>query len=189
MTRDMPDNAALVRADARDEAARGADEAARVELDRRIVLATQGGLPLVARPYAAVAETLGVAEGLVRERLAAMLADGRIRRIGAVPNHYAIGYTANGMSVWDIDAAVIDAVGERVGGLDFVTHCYRRPRHLPDWPYNLFAMVHAASREAALERVDEIAARIAAEFPGACRGRDVLFSSGILKKTGLRIGG
>ena len=67
MTRDMPDNAALVRADARDEAARSADEAARVELDRRIVLATQGGLPLVARPYAAVAETLGVAEGLVRE--------------------------------------------------------------------------------------------------------------------------
>jgi len=130
-----------------------------------------------------------VPEALVRARLAAMLTDGRIRRIGAVPNHYAIGYTANGMSVWDIDAAVIDAVGERVGGLDFVTHCYRRPRHLPDWPYNLFAMVHAASREAALARVEEIAALITAEFPGACRGCDVLFSSGILKKTGLRIGG
>ena len=118
-----------------------------------------------------------------------MLADGRIRRIGAVPNHYAIGYTANGMSVWDVDDAVIDAVGERVGALEFVTHCYRRPRHLPDWPYNLFAMVHAASREAALERVEEIAALIAAEFPGVCRSRDVLFSAGILKKTGLRIGG
>ncbi|MBV2264811.1 MAG: Lrp/AsnC family transcriptional regulator [Thauera sp.] len=154
-----------------------------------MVLATQGGLPLVARPYAALAETLGVAEDLVRERLAAMLADGRIRRIGAVPNHYAIGYTANGMSVWDIDDEVIHAVGERVGALDFVTHCYRRPRHLPDWPYNLFAMVHAASREAALERVEEIATLIAAEFAGACRARDVLFSSGILKKTGLRIGG
>jgi len=188
MTRGLPDNAAIVRADARDEAGTNADEAARAELDRRIVLATQSGLPLVVRPYAVVAEMLGVAEDRVRERLAAMLADGRIRRIGAVPNHYAIGYTANGMSVWDIDAGVIDAVGERVGALDFVTHCYRRPRHLPDWPYNLFAMVHAASREAALERVDEIAARIAAEFPGACRGRDVLFSSGILKKTGLRIG-
>ncbi len=158
-------------------------------LDRSIVLATQGGLPLVSRPYAALAKTLGVAEARVRERLAAMLADGRIRRIGAVPNHYAIGYTANGMSVWDIDDAVIDAVGERVGALDFVTHCYRRPRHLPDWPYNLFAMVHAASREAALERVAEIAALIEDVFPGVCRGRDVLFSNGILKKTGLRIGG
>ena len=165
------------------------DGAALAELDRRIVLATQGGLPLVVRPYAAVAEALGVDELRVRERLAAMLADGRIRRIGAVPNHYAIGYTANGMSVWDVDAAVVDAVGERVGALDFVTHCYRRPRHLPDWPYNLFAMVHAASREAALARVEEIAALMAAEFPGACRAHDVLFSSGILKKTGLRIGG
>ena len=79
------------------------------ELDRRIVVATQGGLPLVPRPYAAVAEQIGVDENLVRERLAAMLASGRIRRIGAVPNHYAIGYTANGMSVWDIEDAVIDA--------------------------------------------------------------------------------
>ena len=158
-------------------------------LDRRIVLATQGGLPLVPRPYAEIAARLGIAEQVVCERLAAMLADGRIRRIGAVPNHYAIGYTANGMSVWDIDDAVIDAVGERVGGLAFVTHCYRRPRHLPAWPYSLFAMVHAATREAALACVAEIAALIDAEFPGACRQRDVLFSAGILKKTGLRIGG
>lgn len=157
------------------------------ELDRRIVLATQAGLPLVARPYAEVARQVGAGEAEVRARLAAMLADGSIRRIGAVPNHYALGYTANGMSVWDVDDAHIDAVGERIGALDFVTHCYRRPRRLPDWPYNLFAMVHAASRQAALQRVAEIAVLIEREFPGACRSRDVLFSSGILKKTGLRI--
>jgi hypothetical protein len=114
MTRGMPDKAAVVGVEP--AATTDADEAPGAELDRRIVLATQGGLPLVPRPYAAVAETSGVAEGLVRERLAAMLADGRIRRIGAVPNHYAIGYTANGMSVWDVDDSVIDAVGERVGG-------------------------------------------------------------------------
>jgi DNA-binding Lrp family transcriptional regulator len=93
------------------------------------------------------------------------------------------------MSVWDIADQVVDAVGERVGALAFVTHCYRRPRHLPDWPYNLFAMVHAASREAALARVAEIAALIEREFRGVCHRRDVLFSTGILKKTGLRIGG
>nr|MBP6727934.1 Lrp/AsnC family transcriptional regulator [Thauera sp.] len=85
------------------------------ELDRRIVLATQGGLPLVPRPYAAVAERVASDEATVRARLVAMLADGRIRRMGAVPNHYAIGYTANGMSVWDVDDSVVDAVGERVG--------------------------------------------------------------------------
>jgi DNA-binding Lrp family transcriptional regulator len=76
-------------------------------------------------------------------RLQRMLDTGVIRRIGAVPNHYAIGYTANGMSVWDVDDARIDELGARVGALEFVTHCYRRPRRLPDWPYNLFAMVHS----------------------------------------------
>ena len=192
MAQGMPDEGLVARAEAQGAALARPDEFPYrdvAELERRIVLATQGGLPLVARPYAAVAEALGVGEDLVRSRLAAMLADGRIRRIGAVPNHYAIGYTANGMSVWDVDDAVIHAVGERVGALAFVTHCYRRPRHLPDWPYNLFAMVHAASREAALARVEEIAALIDEAFPGACRQRDVLFSAGILKKTGLRIGG
>lgn len=158
------------------------------DLDRRLVLATQGGLPLVPRPYAALAAQLGCSEAEVRERLEAMLARGVIRRIGAVPNHYAIGYTANGMSVWDIDDAHVDAVGELVGALDFVTHCYRRPRRLPDWPYNLFAMVHAGSREAALGRVADIAALVEYRFPTALRAHDVLFSTSILKKTGLRLG-
>jgi len=159
------------------------------ELDRRIVLATQGGLPLVSRPYAALAEQLGVEEGEVRQRLTALLEAGAIRRIGAVPNHYAIGYTANGMSVWQIDPAVIDAVGARVGGLEAVTHCYRRPDHPPAWPYNLFAMVHGKSREEVVAEVERIAALIAGEFPGALGARDILFSTRILKKTGLRIGG
>lgn len=158
------------------------------DLDRRLILAVQEGLPLVSRPYAAVAERIGTDETTVRNRLAAMLETGIIRRIGAVPNHYAIGYTANGMSVWDIDDQVIDAVGKRIGTLKFVTHCYRRPRHLPNWPYNLFAMVHAVSRDAAMEQVTHIAELIKQEFPDACRQHDVLFSNGILKKTGLRIG-
>ncbi len=158
------------------------------ELDRALILATQAGLPLVAEPYAALAAKLGCSATEVMQRLARMLEQGLIRRIGVVPNHYAIGYTANGMSVWDIDDQQIDAIGERVGAIDFVTHCYRRPRHLPHWPYNLFAMVHAESRAAAQQRVAEIAAVLAGEFPGACRGHDVLFSSGILKKTGLRLG-
>jgi DNA-binding Lrp family transcriptional regulator len=117
-----------------------------------------------------------------------MLDRGLIRRIGAVPNHYAIGYTANGMSVWDIADDVIDAVGEWLGALDAVTHCYRRPRRLPEWPYSLFAMVHGHSREAVLNQLDDIADLLESRFPGACRSRDVLFSSAILKKTGLRIG-
>lgn len=157
------------------------------DLERRLILATQDGLPLVARPYHQLAEQLATTPEVVMAKLSAMLERGVIRRIGVVPNHYAIGYVANGMSVWAIDPARIDAVGERVGRLDGVSHCYRRPMRLPHWPYNLFAMVHGRERAAVLAQVEAIAAMIEAEFPGACTQRDVLFSSRILKKTGLRL--
>jgi len=154
------------------------------DIDRAIVIATQGGLPLVPRPYLAVAEQIGIPAEEVMVRLQAMLASGVIRRIGAVPNHYAIGWTANGMTVWDVADEQIDELGGRVGALDFVTHCYRRPRALPAWPYNLFAMVHGSSRDEVREKAEAIRSLLG----GACRGSDILFSSRILKKTGLRIG-
>lgn len=154
-------------------------------LDRRLIVATQGGLPRVSRPYDAIGTELGIPGDEVIRRLRQMVDTGVIRRIGAVPNHYAIGYTANGMSVWDVDDERIDDLGARVGALEFVTHCYRRPRHLPDWPYNLFAMVHSSTREDVARRVAEIAALLG----DACRGQDILYSTAILKKTGLRIAG
>ena len=153
------------------------------EIDRQLVLATQGGLPLVARPYASLAEPLGLSEAEVMRRLQGLLATGVIRRIGAVPNHYAIGWTANGMTVWDVADERVDELGERIGALLFVTHCYRRPRALPDWPYNLFAMVHGASREECSAKADEIRHLLGDD----CRASDILYSSRILKKTGLRI--
>ena len=151
--------------------------------DRALIVATQDGLPLVPRPYEALAAQLGMAADEVKARLARMLETGIIRRIGAVPNHYALGYAANGMTVWDVDDAHIDRLGEAVGALPFVTHCYHRPRHLPDWPYNLFAMVHAHDRA----EVPQLVARIATVLGEAGRGHDVLFSTRILKKTGLRL--
>ena len=154
-------------------------------LDRRLIVATQGGLPRVSRPYDTIGGELGIDGDEVIARLQRMLDSGVIRRIGAVPNHYAIGYTANGMSVWDVDDVRIDELGARVGALAFVTHCYRRPRRLPDWPYNLFAMVHSRNREEVAARVAEIAALLGA----ACRAHDILYSTAILKKTGLRIAG
>ncbi|WP_310451943.1 AsnC family transcriptional regulator [Sulfuritalea sp.] len=153
--------------------------------DRRLIVATQGGLPRVPRPYDAIAGELGIGGDEVIARLRRMLDSGVIRRIGAVPNHYAIGYTANGMSVWDVDDARIDELGARIGALEFVTHCYRRPRRLPDWPYNLFAMVHSRDREEVAARVAEIAALLG----DACRAHDILYSTAILKKTGIRIAG
>ena len=153
--------------------------------DRALIAATQGGLPLVARPYEAVGAMLGVPGEQVRERLARMIDEGLVRRIGAVPNHYRLGYTANGMSVWDVDDEHIATLGPRVAALPFVSHCYRRPRHRPGWPYNLFAMLHASSREAVRRQADEVAALLGS----ACRGHDILYSTAILKKTGLRLKG
>ena len=153
------------------------------DFDRALVAATQSGLPLLSRPYEAVAALLGVSGELVRERLAEMLRSGLIRRIGAVPNHYKLGYTANGMSVWDVADDRVDALGARVAELPGVSHCYRRPRALPRWPYNLFAMLHGRSRD----EVEAQAREVEALLGDACRGHDILYSTAILKKTGLRL--
>ena len=151
--------------------------------DTALVRACQAGLPRCPRPYQALGDLLGWPESQVIARLQALLDHGVIRRIGAVPNHYAIGYTANGMAVFDINDAEIDACGQRLGALPQVSHCYQRPRHLPDWPYNLFAMCHGSSHQAVLADVAELRRQLGR----ACRGHDVLFSTAILKKTGLRI--
>ena len=180
------------------------------DFDRALMAATQGGLPLVPRPYDAVGQQLGVSGQRVRERLAQMLETGLIRRIGAVPNHYRLGFTANGMSVWDVDDALVDQLGERIGQLPGVSHCYRRPRHLPKaspgrsqdaespsrgdgmqctptggicWPYNLFAMLHGRTRA----EVEQQAEQVRELLGTACRGHDILYSTAILKKTGLRL--
>ena len=153
--------------------------------DRRIIAATAGGLPLVPHPYAEVAGWLGLTEAEVMARIAAMQDAGVIRRIALAPNHYALGMVANGMSVWDVEDAVAAGLGERVGALAFVSHCYLRPRALPDWPYNLFAMLHGSSRD----EVEGKRAEVAALLGAACRGQDILYSTRILKKTGLRLTG
>ncbi len=153
------------------------------EFDRALIAATQGGLPLVERPYEAVGAMLGVSGEMVRERFARMLERGLVRRIGAVPNHYKLGFTANGMTVWDVDDARVDELGLRIGALAGVSHCYRRPRHLPLWPYNLFAMLHGRSRD----EVEREAREIEQLLGSACRAHAILYSSAILKKTGLRL--
>lgn len=151
-------------------------------LDSALVQALQGGLPRVPRPYHAIAESIGVAPQRVMERLDAMLESGAIRRIGAVPNHYRLGWTANAMTVWDVDDRVVDALGECVGALDCVSHCYRRTRRLPAWPYNLYAMVHGRGRDETAAKIAQIARVLGPHV----RARDVLYSIRILKKSGLR---
>jgi len=153
------------------------------ELDRQIVRATQSGLPLLSEPYADVAASIGSDESNVMQRMRAMLESGVIRRIGAIPNHYKLGLRGNGMSVWDVPDDRLDELGKQIGQLDFVSHCYERPRHLPLWPYNLFAMVHGHDRDEVNAKIAEISSMLGDE----CRQQEALFSSAILKKTGLRL--
>lgn len=151
--------------------------------DRTIIEALQSGLPLVPAPYAQVAKELGLTEADLTTRLAAMKESGVIRRIAAAPNHYKLGMTANGMTVWNVEDASLAGIGPKIGALPFVTHCYERPRALPDWPYNLFAMVHGSSRE----EVEKKRLQIVDLLGDALIASDTLYSTRILKKTGLRL--
>jgi len=153
------------------------------DTDRKLIAATQNGLPVEKSPYQKIASDTGLPQDEVLQRLQQMLSCGIIRRIGAVPNHYRLGLTANGMTVWDVDDENVIELGNRIGQLDFVSHCYQRPRHLPVWRYNLFAMVHGFNKDEVNEKVKQIE-NLAGEH---CRAHETLFSSAILKKTGLRL--
>jgi DNA-binding Lrp family transcriptional regulator len=150
--------------------------------ERRVLEAIQDGLPIEPEPYRTVADAIGMSEERVIELVGAMLLSGKIKRIGAIPNHYALGITANGMSVWDIPDELATDIGRELGARDEITHCYRRPRRA-GWPYNIFGMVHARDRDEVLATVERIANELAiAKYP-----HDVLFSTRLLKKRGTRI--
>ena len=153
--------------------------------ERQLMQATQAGLPIVSDTYANVGQKLDVSEQAVIQGLKGLLQAGVIRRIGAVPHHYRLGFVANGMSVWDVDDADVDRLGEAVGRLSGVSHCYRRPRHGQAWPYNLFAMLHGRNRDEVQAQADQLRHVLGT----ACRSHDILYSSALLKKTGLRLRG
>jgi DNA-binding Lrp family transcriptional regulator len=152
-------------------------------MDRRLLRATQAGLPLCHDPWTAIAARLDTSPAQVLARLQAMLAAGAIRRIGAIPNHYRLGLRGNGMSVWDVPDDMAEELGRKIGRLDCVSHCYLRPRHAGIWPYNLFAMLHGADRKVVHAKADTVAQLLG----GHCCGHDILFSSAVLKKTGLQL--
>ena len=162
------------------------DSASRPEtaepIERQIVTALQGGLPIARHPYRQLSQQLGIDEDELLQRMQQMLDEGIIRRIGVVPNHYALGYRYNLMVVWDIEDTAVDAVGAAIGELDYVSHCYRRPRQ-PGWPYNLFAMVHGKNRDEVDGKIEQLREYVGAGY----RGHTALKSSRILKKTGLRL--
>ncbi|HEX9768182.1 MAG TPA: AsnC family transcriptional regulator [Kiloniellales bacterium] len=152
------------------------------DLDLRLLAALQDGLPLAARPYARIAARLGVGEDDVLERLAVLQDNGTLSRFGVVVSHRALGYRANAMVVWDVPDGRVDDCGRRLAALPFVTLSYRRPRRPPDWPYNLFCMIHGKDRRQVSREIE--AATRQAGLTGC--GRAVLFSRRCFKQRGAR---
>jgi DNA-binding Lrp family transcriptional regulator len=149
------------------------------DLERRLLLAIQGGLPLSAIPYRDVAETIDAPVEDVLAAIERLLDDGSIKRIGCVVNHLVTGFDANCMVVWDVPDDELDARGEAVGRLPYVTLCYHRPRRPElDWEYNLFTMVHGREAGAVDGKIDELAAE---HLPYA---HERLYSTETLKQTG-----
>ncbi|PIP79833.1 MAG: protein nirH [Gammaproteobacteria bacterium CG22_combo_CG10-13_8_21_14_all_40_8] len=151
--------------------------------DRKIVEVLQEGLNLTPTPYADAAVKLGMTEADLMLRLEDMMEQGAIRRIALVPNHYAIGYRFNAMTVWDVDDDSVDIMGDKFGQEESVSHCYRRPRRHPEWRYNLFAMVHGRGPE----EVEQKILHLKSLAGQTVRDHRVLMSRKILKKTGLRL--
>ncbi|MFO8045378.1 MAG: AsnC family protein [Halomonas sp.] len=127
--------------------------------ERRLRALIEQGLPLVPRPWQALAEQCDLPEHMVMACIRRWQAEGLIKRLGLVVRHRPLGITANAMVVWDVPDLDVAELGRCLSAEPVVTLCYRRPRRLPDWPYNLFCMIHGTHRERVLTALDEIIER------------------------------
>ena len=152
------------------------------EAERRLISVLQEGLPLFIRPFALIAERIGASESEVLGRIGRWLEEGAIKRFGVVVRHRELGYTANAMLVHDIPDALVARIGRALAEEAAVTLCYRRPRHLPDWPYNLFCMIHGRERGEVERIIDDLRRR----HGMASMAHDVLFSLTRYKQQGAR---
>lgn len=153
-----------------------------LEHDYLILEALQGGLALTPEPFKEIAQQLDLDEAFVLARLDDLLSNGTLKRFGVIVRHHELGYRCNGMCVWEIPIERIDAVGHAFSQYDFVTLCYERNKVLPDWPYNLFCMIHAKDREHVINNVD----LLARENDLLEVKRDILFSTRRFKQRGAR---
>lgn len=150
--------------------------------ENSLIAAIQAGLPLVPRPYAAIGAMIGMTEMDVIKGLQNLAGNGVIKRMGVVVRHHELGYRANAMVVWDIPDEEVSRLGACLGKLEYVTLCYRRPRRLPVWRYNLFCMIHGHDRAEVLARVEEMRQGCGLQHI-AC---EILFSTRRFKQCGAR---
>jgi DNA-binding Lrp family transcriptional regulator len=126
-------------------------------LDKKIIAAMQGDLPLMRRPYRDIAMQAGITEGELVDRLRYYRERGFLRKMGAVLRHREIGYVANALCAWKVAPDRLEEVGKMMAENAAVTHCYARVPH-PDWPYNLYIMLHAHTRQECRAKAEKLAA-------------------------------
>ncbi len=148
--------------------------------DLALVDALGRGLPLAPRPYQVLGMALGLGEEEVIGRIRRLSDKGVMRRFGAIVRHGELGYRANAMCVFDIPDAEAPDLGARLATRPEVTLCYRRTRRPPEWPYNLYAMVHGRERSEVEGRI----ARMVSETGLDAYPRAVLFSTRRFKQGG-----
>lgn len=148
------------------------------DLDKKIIALIQGDLPVDPRPFAVLAEKLGIAEDDLLAKVKSLKERGIIRRFGATLRHQEAGFSSNAMVAWIVPENRVDEIGRAVAGFREVTHCYQR-KPQKGWAYNLYTMIHGESRE----QCHQIAQRMSRET-----GIDryiLLFSEKEFKKTSM----
>lgn len=148
-------------------------------LDKRIIAVMQDELPLVSEPYKLIAESLGITEEELLKRLAAYKKTRKLRKMGTVLRHREIGFAANALCLWQVPPEKVDEAGEKLAAHVAVTHCYSRVTD-KSWPYNMYAMLHAGSREECRYLAAKVAATAGLNKPV------MLFSVREWKKTSMR---
>jgi DNA-binding Lrp family transcriptional regulator len=149
------------------------------ELDRAVVRATQGDLPIVSEPYAGAAREVGMSVDQLVEHLNGMVERRLLRRVAAILFHRRAGFSANGMGVWRVPEERVMEAGGRMAAFRGISHCYQRPTYA-DWPYQLFTMAHGRSKEECDAILDAVATEV-----GCIEQRATLYSSTEFKKVRL----
>ncbi len=150
------------------------------EHEERVVSELQHGLPLTSRPYATIGARIGMGEAEVLSVVRRLKQFNIIKRYGVVVRHHELGYRANAMAIWDVPDEVVDSVGQLLSTFKFVTLCYKRARHLPEWRFNLYCMIHGREQQAVHENIEQLIDSCnLQEYP-----HDVLFSGRRFKQRG-----
>ena len=149
------------------------------KMEKKVISALQGNMPVCERPYQAMAQTLGMSEDEMIATARNLHERGVIRRFGATLKHQRSGYKANAMVAWKVDEERVEEVGPAMAAFDEVTHCYRR-NPTDTWPYNLYTMIHASSENDCHAIARKISKTVkVSEYA-------LLFSRQELKKTSMR---